>query len=201
MKREQLTLDVSELPSYAFGHHSLMWWGTLGMMVIEGTMFVLLIAAYFYLRGRVPNWPPGLNPPELRWGVANTIVLLVSVIPNIWYKHAAEREDLRVVRIGLVISVVFGIAFTVIRFYEFLALNCSYTTNAYGSVVWTLLGAHATHLITDLLDTIVLTVLMFTGPIEGRRFSDVSDNAFYWYFVVLTWLPIFAVIYLVPRWW
>jgi cytochrome c oxidase subunit 3 len=47
----------------------------------------------------------------------------------------------------------------------------------------------------------VLTTLMFTGPIEGKRFSDVSDNAFYWYFVVIAWLPIFAVVYLAPRWW
>jgi heme/copper-type cytochrome/quinol oxidase subunit 3 len=89
----------------------------------------------------------------------------------------------------------------VIRFYEFGALNCRYDTNAYGSIVWLLMGFHTTHLITDLIDTAVLTTLMFTGPIEGKRFSDVSDNAFYWYFVVIAWLPIFAVVYLAPRWW
>lgn len=201
MKQQPMTLDVSNLPGYAFGPRSLMWWGTLGMIAIEGTMFVLLIATYFYLRGREPHWPPDAPPPLLRWGVTNTIVLLASVLPNIWYKRAAEREDLKTVRIGLVISIVFAVAFTIIRFYEFGALNCRYDANAYGSIVWTLLGAHATHLMTDLIDTIVLTVLMFTKPIEGKRFSDVSENAFYWYFVVIAWLPIFGVIYLVPRWW
>jgi heme/copper-type cytochrome/quinol oxidase subunit 3 len=45
----------------------------------------------------------------------------------------------------------------------------------------------------------VLTALMFTRHAHGRRFVDVSENSFYWYFVVLTWLPIYAVIYLVPR--
>ena len=45
----------------------------------------------------------------------------------------------------------------------------------------------------------VLTALMHTGPIEGTRFVDVSENALYWYFVVMSWLPIYAVIYLVPR--
>ena len=48
-------------------------------------------------------------------------------------------------------------------------------------------------------DTVVLAVLMFTGPIEGRRFVDVSENAMYWNFVVAAWLPIYAVIYLAPR--
>jgi len=199
MKKKALTLDVSSLPGYAFGPRTLMWWGTLGMILTEGPIFAMLIVAYFYLRGRSPDWPPGVSPPMLRWGVTNTVVLLLSVLPNIWYKRAAEREDLKTARIGLVIGVMFSIAFTVIRFFEFGALNCSYNTNAYGSIVWTLLGFHTMHLITDLIDTAVLTTLMFTGPIEGKRFSDVSDNAFYWYFVVIAWLPIFAVVYLAPR--
>ena len=46
--------DVSALPDTAFGHRSLMWWGTMGLMVIEGTVFGLAIAMYFYLRLRVP---------------------------------------------------------------------------------------------------------------------------------------------------
>jgi len=41
---------------------------------------------------------------------------------------------------------------------------------------------------------------MFTDKIEGKGFVDVSENAFYWYFVVIAWLPIFAAIYLLPRW-
>lgn len=177
-----------------------MWWGTLGMIVIEGTMFALLIGAYFYLRGRVPDWPPNGLPPQLRWGIVNTVVLLASVLPNIWYQRAAERKDLATVRLGLVISIVFAVAFVVIRFCEFRVLNCHWTTNAYGSVVWTLLGLHTVHLITDLADTIVLTALMFIGPVDGKHFVDVSENAFYWYFVVIVWLPIFAVLYLAPRW-
>ena len=79
------------------------------------------------------------------------------------------------------------------------ALNVRWDTDAYGSVVWMLLGLHTTHLVTDTCDTIVLDVLFFTGPLEGKRFVDVSENAFYWYFVVLSWLPIYAVIYWAPR--
>jgi heme/copper-type cytochrome/quinol oxidase subunit 3 len=73
-------------------------------------------------------------------------------------------------------------------------------SNAYGSVTWTLLGFHTVHLVTDLLDSIVLTVLMFTRHGEKpTRFVDVSENCFYWYFVVLSWLPIYAVLYWAPR--
>ena len=42
-------------------------------------------------------------------------------------------------------------------------------------------------------------VLMFVGPIEEKRFVDVEENAVYWYFVVIAWLPIWGVIYWAPR--
>jgi heme/copper-type cytochrome/quinol oxidase subunit 3 len=200
MEKKELTIDVSNLPGYAFGHRSLMWWGTLGMIVIDGTMFAMLVGTYFYLRGRVPEWPPNAAPPQLRYSLINTIVLAASVIPNVWYKRAAERLDLRKVQIGLLISIVFAVAFIALRFYEFGSLNVHWTTNAYGSVVWTLLGFHTAHLVADLIDTVVLTCLMFTDKVDGKRYVDVGENAFYWYFVVISWLPIFAVIYLAPRW-
>jgi cytochrome c oxidase subunit I+III len=66
--------------------------------------------------------------------------------------------------------------------------------------VYFLLGLHSVHLITDVGDSIVLAVLMFTGPLEGTRFADVSENSVYWYFVVAAWVPIYAIIYLAPRW-
>jgi cytochrome c oxidase subunit 3 len=63
-----------------------------------------------------------------------------------------------------------------------------------------LLGLHTLHIGTDVVDTIVLTALMFTRYGDmGRRFSDVNDNAFYWDFVVLSWLPIYFLIYWFPR--
>jgi cytochrome c oxidase subunit 3 len=42
-------------------------------------------------------------------------------------------------------------------------------------------------------------VLMFTRHAEPRRFTDVTDNCTYWNFVVLSWVPIWALIYVVPR--
>ncbi|HET8744849.1 MAG TPA: cytochrome c oxidase subunit 3 [Ramlibacter sp.] len=188
-------LDVSELPTVVFSHRSLMWWGTLGVMAIEGFVFGLVIMAYFYLRSHQETWPLTALPPDLRWGTLNTGVMLVSFVPAHLAKRAAERLNLRGVQVWLVVSVLFGIAFTVIRAFEFSTLNVRWDSNAYGSVVWLLLGLHTTHIITDLLDTIVLTVLFFIGPLDGKRFVDVSENSFYWYFVVAAWLPIYFVIY------
>jgi cytochrome c oxidase subunit 3 len=192
-------LDVSRLPTYAYGNRSLMWWGTLGMILIESTVFIIAIVTYFYLRERVNDWPPSGAQPALLYGTLNTLILLASAIPNEWTRRVAEKEDLKAVRIGLVICILFGVAFLIVRVFEFGALNTRWNESAYGSVVYALMTLHTIHLITDFIDTVVLGALMFIGPLSGRRFVDVSENAFYWYFVVISWLLIYATVYLAPR--
>lgn len=191
--------DVSQLPEYGFGPVSPVWWGTLGFMAIEGTGFALVIGSYLYLAFLAPHWPPAVPPPDLGWGTLFTLVLLVSWIPNRMASRAGKEHDLRKCRLLLVAMSAFGIVLVGLRVMEFTALNVTWNQNAYGSVLWLLLGLHATHVVTDLGDTGVLCVLMFTRHARGKRFSDVSDNAFYWDFVVLTWLPIYALLYWFPR--
>jgi cytochrome c oxidase subunit III len=199
MKNTQV-LDVSELPTCAFGAGSLMWWGTLGMIAIEGTVFALALAAYYYLAARSQQWPLNLAPPWLTFGTVNLVLMLFSLVPNEWAQKASEKKDLRYTRLAMIACILFGVAFVVVRVFEFRHLNCNWDTNAYGSAVWTILGFHTAHIVTDLIDTIVLTVLLFTSRMEERHFVDVSENAFYWYFVVLAWIPIYATVYLAPRW-
>ncbi|QFU17503.1 cytochrome c oxidase subunit 3 [Microvirga thermotolerans] len=192
-------LDVSELPTYAFGARSPMWWGTLGFCVLEGTGFALAAGAYLYLAFLNPQWPLSAPPPDLIWSSLVTVVLIVSIIPNYLSKKFAEKEDLPRVQVYLIVVLAFGLAAIGLRFLEFGGLHVKWDQNAYGSLLWALLGLHTVHIITDVVDTIVLTVLMFTRHAHGKRFSDVGDNAFYWNFVVLSWLPIYALLYWGPR--
>jgi heme/copper-type cytochrome/quinol oxidase subunit 3 len=193
------TLDVSRLPTYAFSHRSLMWWATWGMMLIEGTVFAIGLVAYYYLRGLAIEWPPSSAPPDLLFGTVNTAILLLSGIPNHLAAKAAEREDLGAVRLWMVACMLLGVGFQVVRAFEFGTLNTHWDANAYGSIVFALLTLHTVHIVTDFIDTGVLTVLMFTGPLNGRRFVDVNENADYWWFVVGSWLPIYFTLYWVPR--
>ncbi|CAN7783420.1 cytochrome c oxidase subunit I [Paraburkholderia hospita] len=193
------TLDVRGLPSFGFGSRSLMWWATMGLMLIEGTAFALAIAMYFYLRAVNAVWPMHAPPPALLWGSLNTAVLIASMLPNELARRAANNGNREGARLWLVICLAFALMFLVLRGFEFAALNVMWYANAYGSIVWLLLGLHTTHLITDTVDTAVLAALLYLGPYEGKRLVDTSENAVYWYFVVLSWLPIYLVIYFAPR--
>src|ERR1700712_5388640 len=180
------------------GSASPTWWGTLAFMLLEGSGFALVIAIYLYLGSLARDWPPA-PPPDLLAGSLVTLVLLASLVPNFLVSRWAGQQDLTKVRVGVVAMSVLGVVPLVIRIFEFPALHVSWDTNAYGSTVWMMLGLHTTHLITDLGDTLVLAALIFTRHGDNkRRFGDIQDNALYWNFVVLTWLPIYGCIYFLP---
>lgn len=195
------TQDLSKLPDHAFSYRSLTWWGVVGFMVIEGTAFALTIAAYFFLMSHEQHWAPQpLLPPGLVAGTLFTIILLMSEFPNAMVKKAAEAEDVGAVRRLMPVMVAIGALLLVIRGFEFNSLNVMWYSNAYGSIIWALLLLHTTHVATDFGDTVVLWLLMRTPHGETpRRLVDTDENALYWRFVWLSWIPIYALIYWVPR--
>jgi len=201
MLEPHFTGDVADLPTHKFGPSSLTWWGIIGFMVIEGGFFMLTFAAYFFLMGHEQGWPPeGRQAPDLLAGTLFTIIMLLSEIPNTMVKKAARAGDVPSIRLLLPVMVAIGAVLLVIRGFEFNSLNCRWTDDAYSSIIWALLVLHASHLITDWGDTVVLAALMYTPMShEGRRWVDVDENSLYWRYVWLLWIPIYLMIYWVPR--
>jgi heme/copper-type cytochrome/quinol oxidase subunit 3 len=195
------TDDVSELPTHAFSYRSLTWWGIIGFMLVEGMFFVLTIGAYFFLMSHEQSWAPQpWDPPSLLWGTLFTVLILLSEIPNTMIKKAAEAYDTDAIRALMPWMIVIGIVLMIVRLLEFNALNIQWWENAYGSIIWALLLLHTAHILTDWLDTVVLCALMYTPvSFEPRRWGDVDENSMYWRYVWLLWIPIYLMIYWVPR--
>jgi heme/copper-type cytochrome/quinol oxidase subunit 3 len=197
--KERIVLDVSTLPTYGFGSRTTPWWGTLAFIGIEGAGFALAIGMYLYLVYVNAQWPLNAPAPNHWPGTILTVILLLSVWANARADVDAPKLALGWIRFWLLVMSITGLLLLGIRAYEFANLNISWDANAYGSVIWFILGLHTVHLLTDVGDTLVLTAVMFTRHATERRFSDVSDNAFYWYFVVGSWLPLYGLIYWAPR--
>ena len=168
-------------------------------MLIEGMAFVLAIGAYFYLMPFEQHWPPAGPPPDLRYGTAFTILMALSLIPNQLAIRAAQRMDLRRVQLMLSIMIAIGVVLLILRGFEYTTLNERWDTNAYGSILWAIMVIHTIHLATDVYDSLPLGAIVFFKPVDGRKFSDVEDNAAYWYFVAVSWFVLYVLIYWVPR--
>jgi len=191
--------DLTELPTVTFGHRSLMWWGTLGFMVIEGWTLALIVAMYFYVRQNFLNWPPLRTPlPSLNYPTINLAIILVSIIPVYLSDRASRRLDLGGVKLWLLVSSLISLVIPVLRWYELWSLNVRWDSNAYGSAAWLVVATHATLLLLDVSDTVGLTLFYWLRRMPIKAMSDVADNAFYWYFMVLIWVPLYLIVYVGP---
>lgn len=59
---------------------------------------------------------------------------------------------------------------------------------------------HTAHVVTSTLENALLGAALVLGPVERKDFVDAHVNAFYWYFIVAIWAPIYALVFLAPRW-
>lgn len=194
------TGDVAALPTVVFGPRSLMWWGTLGFMTIEGFSVLLLVVVYFYLRQNFITWPPEHTPyPSVLIPTINALIMLASCVPAYLAAERAKKLDYAGSLVWLIVSSVLGIPILVLRWYELWALNTRWDSNAYGSAAWVLVGFHTTLLLMDVADTWGLTLFYVFRRTPVRIYSDTADNSFYWYFTVGIWIPLYLIVYLGPR--
>jgi len=177
------------------------------LLCIETSMFMILIATYFYLRQNFVSWPPPLGQltgpldplPDLLFGTANTVVLVVSLLAAVAVDIAARRNYWGVAQFALVICLLFGVGAIILRAYEFPAVKFRWDANAYGSVVWFMLGMHLAHLLTLTLETFLLTMWCFIREFDMKHRLDITALAIYWYWVVGIWLVLYSIIYWTPR--
>jgi heme/copper-type cytochrome/quinol oxidase subunit 3 len=194
------SLDVSQLPPTAQGPRTTIWWGVLGLITIEGTVFGMMLAAYFYVRQNFVTWPPsGTLPPDLTIGTLNMALLLLSLVPMYISDRFAQAERRWPLLAALTIATVMGLASFALRVVEFHTFHCRWDSHAYGSLVWTILGMHAGHLAASGGENLLLVALFLRGPVLRKHYTDANVNALYWYFVVLGWLPIYLILYFAPR--
>lgn len=194
------TVDVSALPTNAYGYRSLPWWATVAFMAIEGTTLVVCAFTYLYLRKDWSALPlERVAVPGLTASTVEVALMLASFIPIHLLSKAAGARELGAVRVWLTVGVAFNLAFIVLRWFGLMQLHVRWDTNAYGSAAWLVLVTHGTLLVAEACEIGVMAAMAWAGHWEEKHFSDAADMALYWYFMVLSWIPLWAMVFLLPR--
>lgn len=194
------TIDFSDLPESPPDHRATLWWGIAGLVLVETVVFATLVTAYYYLKLQHVEWPPaGTKAPELLLPVVNLFVLLASSVPMHFADRGVKRDDQRMLRLGLVGSIVFALLFLAIKVVEYSDVAYRWDTHAYASIVWTITGFHSAHVVALILKTTVISTMAFRGRFHSGDRLPVTVNGVYWHFVVVVWLPLFFVLYITPR--
>jgi len=146
-------------------------------------------------------WPPKgievFDPWHLP--LINTLILLTSGTTVTWAHHALLTNDRKGLKWGLALTIGLGLLFTSIQAYEYshaaFAFNRDNGGNIYGSTFFMATGFHGFHVI---IGTIFLTVCLFRalkGHFRPEKHFGFEAAAWYWHFVDVVWLFLFACIY------
>lgn len=176
------------------------WWAMLLFVATETALFTALLAAYFYVRVRSGgNWPQGgIGAPSLVRPAVMTGLLFVGSLPAVFSERAARRGELGQLRLLLLGLLALAVGYLVLSGWD-MSLNLDrYTphTNAYASLFYTITALHGAHVALGALLALWTLALAFTGRVTPARNLSVQNLALYWHFTNLSWLAVFASVYL-----
>ncbi len=163
------------------------WWGMLLFVLTEATLFGTIFGTYFYLRFKVPEWPPrGVPEPEVAVPLALAFVLAATAVPMGIASRAAQAGALGRARAALVIALVVQAGFFAMQISLFEDDLAKFTPqgSSYGSIYFTMIGAHLAHVAVGLLLVVWLLGKLARG-LTTYRVVATQSIAFYWYFVDL----------------
>jgi cytochrome c oxidase subunit III len=142
-------------------------------------------------------WPPKgietFNPWHLP--LLNTLILLTSGTTVTWAHHALLHGDRKSLKLGLILTILLGISFTCIQAFEYSHAEFHYAGNIYGATFFMATGFHGFHVIIGSIFLIVCLIRAYAGQFTPTQHLGFEFAAWYWHFVDVVWLFLFACIY------
>lgn len=196
----QRELDVSSLPPYSILNASSLFLGQVLACIIEASLFFVLIATYFYLRLNVDVWPPpSTRKLDVLLPALAFVPLAFSCVASYIASEAAKTGSRAGMIAGLGANFCLGLIFLLMRYLETQSFPFKWSSDAHGSIVWSILFLHGYDMAADLLMTLVLLVWIAVGNGGPKQRIGVHVDSVIWYFLSGIWVVLFAVIYLSPR--
>ena len=147
-------------------------------------------------------WPPTgvelFDPFHLP--LFNTLILLTSGTTVTWAHHALLEGDRKGLRWGLVLTVLLGVLFTATQMLEYSEAGFSFAGSMYGSTFFMATGLHGFHVFIGTVFLAVCLIRAERGDFTPERHLGFEFAAWYWHFVDVVWLFLFASIYVWGSW-
>jgi cytochrome c oxidase subunit III len=182
--------------------------GTVVWLSSELMFFAALFAMYFTIRSvNSGNWPPTTGDPagsghgpvhlHLIYALCFTTVLVLSSLTCQLGVFAAERGDVYGLRRWYSITLLMGAVFVGGQAYEYFVENeFTLSSHAYGSVYYLTTGFHGMHVIGGLIAFVMVLARSTFGRFTPEKATSAIVVSYYWHFVDVVWIGLFATIYL-----
>lgn len=182
-------------------------WGMVAFLTSEVALFSTLIVAYviFFGRDALPNGMGGPTPRgalSLQLVVGTTICLLASSLTVHLAHYSLKRKRDGSFAVLWLLTIALGVAFLAGTAYEWRDLivlhRLTISRNLFGTTFYTLVGFHALHVTAGVAVMLIVLVLTLRKVLTSRDRAAVELVTWYWHYVDVVWLAVFAVVYLMP---
>lgn len=158
------------------------WWGMAVFLATEAALFGSLIGTYFYLQFTSTTWPQGGIPaPSVAFPLGMTAGLVLSSVPLLFGVRAAKRGRVWVCWALILVALLMQGGYLAAQIVDYLDKLKDFTpaTNAYGSIYFTMIGAHHAHVLVGMLLELFLLVRLL-GGLTNYRLIAVRAVNLYW---------------------
>ena len=182
-------------------------YGMVLFIASEVMFFVAWFWAYFHgaffpteAMGHV--WPPKGVETFDPWHLPfmNTVILLLSGTTVTWAHHALLEGDRKGVVQGLAVTVVLGVFFSFVQAYEY--SHAAFTfggneagANFYAGTFFMATGFHGFHVFVGTVFLLICLIRAYKGHFTPKSHFGFEAAAWYWHFVDVVWIFLFASIY------
>jgi cytochrome c oxidase subunit 3 len=145
----------------------------------------------------IASWPPKGIETFDPWHLPllNTLILLTSGTTATWAHHALLHGDRKGLKMGLWLTIGLGILFSFVQAYEYSHAAFSYSGHIYGATFFMATGFHGAHVIIGTIFLAVCLYRAYLGHFTPTHHLGFEFAAWYWHFVDVVWLFLFAAIY------
>jgi cytochrome c oxidase subunit 3 len=171
--------------------------GTILFLASELLFFGGLFGAYYALRAQTSPWPPeGVELETLLAAVATLLLVLSSGTFHLGLV-AARRERIGGLRVWIGITLLLGALFLSLQVLDYSRLSFEVSSHAYGTMYYAMTGLHWLHVAAGLVLMCVLLGRIAQGAYRGGQIDGLHAVGYYWHFVDVVWIGLFATLFLV----
>lgn len=168
----------------------------------ETVLFGTLFSAFLTLREQILDGPHPSELFQLPLVALATLLLLTSSLTSVMATQALHRHNKNSLIGWLIVTVLLGLGFLGLEIYEFNHYaheGHQFTTSAFSSSFYTLVGFHGAHVLFG-----ILWISLIIGQIAKRGLTVVTAPkayvaGLYWHFIDVVWVFIFTVVYLMGK--
>ncbi|HLL64567.1 MAG TPA: heme-copper oxidase subunit III [Micromonosporaceae bacterium] len=173
--------------------------GTIVWLSSELMFFAALFAMYFSIRAAAPEqWAEHTPHLNLPYAMTFTVILVLSSVTCQMGVFRAEHGDVHGLRRWFTLTFVMGLIFVLGQAYEYTTLvheGIKINGDGYGSVYYLTTGFHGLHVTGGLIAFLLMMARSTMGRFTPAQATSAIVVSYYWHFVDVVWIALFAMIY------